>query len=150
MAKQVAPITSLHLVEKYQTAYRRELPNPFRPGEVLRVHILHFVASAIPVKAFLDAGAAQEFCKEQERLAWEACNPFHYANKVSDCTRLDSSRLRDWLLDAGLEPPAAKAKVAVWVKWYDTVKPTLTEIQRLKVWEVLDKVRFYRVVELTE
>jgi hypothetical protein len=125
--------------------------NPFRPDYCLFPSSWRRVGEGgWPLKAFLDPEAADAFCGEQERLAWQTCNPFRHGEITSDWSSFDAGRLRDWLLDAGLEPPAARARAPAWRKWYDAVGPSLTEVQRLKTHEALDKVRFYRVVELTE
>src|SRR4051794_14401498 len=62
------------------------------------------------LRSFATAEEADAFCKEQEQATRSKVNPFacggpalHYQS------RFDDGRLRDWLLDAGLEPPAPVA-----------------------------------------
>jgi hypothetical protein len=164
-ANPTTPPERLALVEKLRWQWRQYAPvgevppdredearrNPFKPAEfLLPTSYRRSGPGSFPVKAFLDSAAADDFARDQERLAWQSRNPFRYGEKVSEWTSLDAARLHDWLLDTGLDPPAVKAKPSTWVAWYDKVKPRLTEVQWVKLHEALDRVRFYRVVELTE
>src|SRR4051812_27482061 len=67
----------------------------------------------LPVKAFLEADRAEAFCKEREDEAWEGINPFRFGSGA-DWTNLDAGRLRDLMLDIGLEPPMGKFDAARW------------------------------------
>jgi hypothetical protein len=62
-------------------------------------------------------------------------------------TSLDEGRLHDWLLDAGLTPPKPGRKGRDWAGWWQKARRGMTALQREKVWEALDKVRFFEVVE---
>ena len=53
------------------------------------------------------------------------------------------------LLDAGLSPPKWKLNPVVLSGWWDQHAEAMTELQRDKVWEALDRVRFYEIVETT-
>jgi hypothetical protein len=102
-----------------------------------------------PVKAFRDAARADALCRELERKARAAANPFRHGRDLTDVTGLPPGPLRDWLLDAGIDPPPKSVKaLARWAAWWDKVAGGLSESQRAKVWEACDKVRFYEVVEL--
>jgi hypothetical protein len=98
------------------------------------------------LRSFATTEEADTFCKEQEQATRARVNPFacggpalHYQS------HLDDDRLRDWLLDAGLEPPAAGS--IDWRAWYDESAPRMSQAQRDALWQALDKVRFYRVSE---
>ena len=62
-------------------------------------------------------------------------------------TSFDAARLFDWCLDHGLDPPGVTDDSVAWAAWWDTHQEGFTAAQRAAVWEVLDRVRFYRVVE---
>jgi hypothetical protein len=92
--------------------------------------------------------SAEEAESERHRLEAEAraaINPFRCGPCLRDRTSLDEGRLCDWLLDQGLTPPDAQGRD--WVKWYDESRAAMGDLQREKVWEALDLVRFYEVVE---
>jgi hypothetical protein len=106
------------------------------------------------LRSFDTAEEADAFCKEQEAAIRAKVNPFacggpalHYQS------RFDDGRLRDWLLDAGLEPPAPGAwydtpgTTSHWRAWYDEAAPRMTPAQLDALWQALDRVRFYRVTE---
>jgi hypothetical protein len=90
----------------------------------------------IPVRAFRDRGAAEAFAREQEEARRAATNPFRYGWRMESRTSLDDGRLRDWLLDAELEPPGNKGEAvpekvqAAWWKWWLRVRGRLTEQQQ--------------------
>jgi hypothetical protein len=104
----------------------------------------------VPVKAFLDRPSADEARVALDEAAWRGINPFRYGNKVRDWTSFDEGRLRDWLLDHGLEPPSGKKPtVDGWRKWYDQVSDDLDDLQRRAIRQGLDRVVFYQVTELS-
>jgi hypothetical protein len=75
-------------------------------------------------------------------------NPFDCGIAVHYWTHLDEPRLRDWLMDHGIEPPAAnKGGKTNWAAWWKKNQKTLGAEKRAAVWEVLDKVRFFAVCE---
>ncbi|HZY87645.1 MAG TPA: hypothetical protein VFE78_22590, partial [Gemmataceae bacterium] len=86
--------------------------------------------------------------RRREAVARAQVNPFlcggpalHYQ------TGLDDDRLHDWLRDAGLAPPKPGKKGRDWAGWWQKAQRRMTALQREKVWEALDKVRFFEVVE---
>ena len=101
-----------------------------------------------PVKAFTDRNAAEAFRLRLERQARSGRNPFQHGHELADLTALPEGPLRDWLLDAGLTPPKWKLNPVALSGWWDHHAHQMTEIQRDKVWEALDRVRFYTVVDL--
>ncbi len=85
---------------------------------------------------------------EREGQVRGQVNPFLCAGEaLSYQARFDEGRLCDWVLDAGLEPPPAGKKGRNWAKWYVQSADHWTDYQRGKVWEALDKVCFFEVVE---
>ena len=101
-----------------------------------------------PVKAFTDPNAAEAFRLGLERQARGGRNPFQHGRELSDLTSLPEGPLRDWLLDAGLTPPKWKLNPVVLSGWWEHHAAEMTELQRDKVWEALDLLRFYTVVDL--
>jgi hypothetical protein len=104
-----------------------------------------------PIKAFLDRITADAYCQSCETAArgpknpyMRHPNPFCFGDKLPEQTSLPEGVFRDWLLDAGLQPPRRGRN---WKGWWDEEHEAMTDEQRRKVWEALDKVRFYRVVE---
>jgi hypothetical protein len=109
-------------------------------------------ACGTPVKLFTDREKAEAFRRKQEAAQRQKVNPFEYCAALADCTSFPPNVLHDWLLDAGLTPPTTdpKDELKSWKAWWKQSRKTLTAQQRAKVWEALDKFRFFEVVELTE
>jgi hypothetical protein len=125
--------------------------NPFLPGQCfVPFRKRSEGAGGYPERAFLDHDRAAAYCRRREREARAGANPFRHGERVADWSSLDHDRLHDWLLDAGIDPPVAgeRSRPDPWRAWWDLCQDQLTELQREKVWEALDKVRFFRVVEL--
>jgi hypothetical protein len=123
--------------------------NPFSGGRSLP--LFGRGEGRIPLRAFRDREAAGQHREELEGAAWVGINPFHYGGQVRDWTGFDEGRLRDWLLDHGLDPPAGK-KVTPdrWRGWYDEIHDTLDDLQRRAIRQAMDRVVFYQVSELAE
>ena len=103
----------------------------------------------MPVRSFTSRAEAEACCEDFEREKRVEVNPFDYGATLEELTYLDADRFHDWILDAGLEPPAQpEPKCADWIRWWNEQCPAMTELQRAKMWQALAKVRFYRVVEL--
>jgi hypothetical protein len=104
-----------------------------------------------PLKAFRDKVAAETHCLELENQRRTKENPFARGKSLEEWSHFDAPRFHDWLLDAGLEPPKKKKLAADdWREWWTKNAKKMSALQRAKVWEAVDKVRFYEVVELTE
>lgn len=100
------------------------------------------------LRSFADRADADALCREREWEVRRKVNPFgcggpflHYQ------TAFDAARLFDWCLDAGLDPPGVTNDSRVWADWWATHHEKMTDAQRATVWEALDRVRFFRVVE---
>jgi hypothetical protein len=117
-------------------------------ADLVYVNNFEFHEGYHPLRAFRDDSDAEAFCKTLEDDAWQGINPFRFGRR-EEWTSLDAGRLRDMMLDIGLEPPAGKFDTARWRKWYDVASATATELQRLGVRQALDRLHFFRVTELT-
>jgi hypothetical protein len=61
-----------------------------------------------------------------------------------------SERPRDWVLDLGLEPPSIEscAAVGAWREWWWDHCRDMEPWQREKLWEAMDRVHPYTIVEV--
>ena len=91
--------------------------------------------------------AERERAKREEAYRTRV-NPFDCGGAVQYWTHLDEPRLRDWLMDHGIEPPKPKKDgLTNWSAWWTQNQKKLGAEKRAAVWEVLDKVRFFAVRE---
>lgn len=101
----------------------------------------------VAVASFATAEEAEAERARREKEFRARVNPFHCGAAVHYWTHLDEPRLRDWLLDHGVDPPEAKDGAADWSEWWTKAGKKLAADKRAAVWEVLDKVRFFAVCE---
>ena len=100
------------------------------------------------VASFDTFDAADAEREARERACRELVNPFACGAGVYFWTHLDEPRLRDWLMDHGVDPPQPKKDgTADWVGWWKKGRHKLSAEKRHAVWEALDKVRFFAVSE---
>jgi hypothetical protein len=102
------------------------------------------------VSAFDTFDAADTDRARREAAARGAVNPFACGASLFYLTHFAPPQLADWLLDAGLEPPAPPAPVADWRAWWDEARPGMADEQAAHGWQGLDKLRFYEVREEPE
>ncbi|HEY1192231.1 MAG TPA: hypothetical protein VGE74_31695, partial [Gemmata sp.] len=100
------------------------------------------------VASFDTFDAADAARAAHENACRKSVNPFTCGAGVHFWTHLDEPRLRDWLMDHGIDPPAPKkGGTTDWAGWWAKQHKKLSDEKRFAVWEVLDKVRFYAVAE---
>jgi hypothetical protein len=100
------------------------------------------------VRTFPERAAAELTAREHEWDIRRRVNPFQFGGPALHYqTAFDAARLFDWCLDHGLEPPAITSDSALWASWWETYEPSFTALQRAALWDVLDRVRFFRVAE---
>ena len=92
-----------------------------------------------------DEAHADAWRREQEvrgRVNPFACGPaFHYLSTMPEPIYLD------WLRDADITPPKQDSTAKrPWAAWWDSTKTGLTESQIFRVWEGLNRVRFFDVI----
>ncbi len=103
---------------------------------------------ADPVRTFADRATAEATARDLEWDLRGRVNPFRCGGpRLHYQTAFDAARLYDWCLDHGLDPPGMTDDSAAWAAWWDAHRDGFTPSQRAAVWEVLDRVRFYRVEE---
>jgi hypothetical protein len=115
-----------------------------------------------PVKVFVDRDRADAFCRDLERQK-RGVNPFRYQPDPTDGTYLDqyATRGEDALLafvrSEGLTPPIRDSDPSrnyhglngePWVIWWDEHCQGWDDRLRERLWDALDRVRFYEVVEV--
>jgi hypothetical protein len=90
---------------------------------------------------------AEADCQRREAEARRGINPFACGGALCYLSSFDWGRLHDWVLDSGLSPPGPDGD---WRKWWEAQSPTLTDLQKAKIWQALDKVRFFRVARASK
>lgn len=117
------------------------------------------------VKAFIDPIAAETYRSQLERglrTPPAEANPFlgfrersegglrfvegRRFQRLADLTTLPEPILADWLSECYLTPPSLKSGRG-WADWWDANAPHMTDYQRARVWQALDKLRFFEVIE---
>jgi hypothetical protein len=111
-----------------------------------------------PMKAFLDQDQASACCSDLNRQRQAKENPFDYQPEETAGTYLDQYATRGeaaflaLVRAEGLVPPVRDPdpfKVLFpepWVAWWSKLPPD--DQRRARLWAALDRVRFYKVVEV--
>jgi hypothetical protein len=123
--------------------------NPYKPGAMV-LTVFRASEARVPIKAYIDRTKSEEACRALDDEHFAKVNPFDHGSRVKDWSSFDEGRLRDFLLDHGLEPPEVKKFNAnTWRRWYDSIQGSLDAVQRRAIREAMDRVIFYQVSELT-
>ena len=102
---------------------------------------------AVTVAEFGDREEAEADRWRRELAVRERVNPFHCGFDLADCTHLPNYAFKDFLLDDSVRPAKYDSYARVnWGKWWDTYSPGWNFDRRNRIWEALDKVRFFEVV----
>lgn len=101
------------------------------------------------IASFDTVEKAEAHRRELESVARAAVNPFlGTLAPPADQTSLPEDVLCDWLTDQDIDPPAtSKSGARNWAKWWPEANESWTDEERAAVWDRLDRVIFYRVVE---
>jgi hypothetical protein len=119
-------------------------------------HWDYFRGRAGPIqRAFADRGAAEAFRQECDRKAWfdrrpvgEALTDPASAQSPFELTSFVPPVFRDWLEDAGIPaPPDDLRATTECAAWWEGCHG-LSDLQWLRLFEALDKVRFYEIAEV--
>jgi hypothetical protein len=101
----------------------------------------------VRVASFDTIEEAEAERRRREADAREQVNPFASGLAPYEQTSLPPGIFRDWLLDAGIEPPPEPTSSLAWAAWWQKQSPTWSDDQRARAWEALDKTRFFAVEE---
>jgi hypothetical protein len=76
-------------------------------------------------------------------------SPFDFCQGcLSALTSLEPGILCDWLLDAGIDPPAADADGnRDWDGWWDRSEADWSPLQRERAWQAFDRVPLFDIIE---
>ncbi|WP_439631007.1 hypothetical protein [Gemmata sp.] len=102
-----------------------------------------FPGPGAEVAGFESFDAAEADRTLREAAVRQRMNPFE-CGPLSAVTSLPDPILRDFLMDAGVEPPAAGVP---WADWWTATRTSLPDEQHARVWQAADKVRFFEVSE---
>ena len=95
-------------------------------------------------------GALADCRRREEETRWPT-NPFRYGHTMFYRSSLDAPRLHDWLLDHGIEPPVRTDErdptPLEWEEWWSQNIGTFSDTENAAVWEAINKVRFFDVVD---
>lgn len=107
----------------------------------------------VPEAAFSTRAAAERERERRELAARELLNPFWLdpVDSLSSCTE---TGFRERLREFGLTPPEPVrgppqlgGDMGDWAPWWDAESGAWSDELRAAVWELLDKVRLFEVVE---
>jgi hypothetical protein len=115
----------------------------------------HESAEGVPVRAFGTRVEAKRFAERLTAEARRELNPFQF-------TYQDIEAIMDWddeELDTELRKrnlptptigvhPTRGGDFIDWPRWYDEIADTLTVEEREGIWNLLDRLELYRVVEV--
>jgi hypothetical protein len=108
-----------------------------------------------PLCCFRDRERAEAYCRELQRQARRELSPFRFIQELEfleDLTSLSEKALCQGLRKLGLKPPTVRTfptkwKTINWWAWWDAVAGDLSDAQREGIYELLDRLHFYEVVE---
>ncbi len=105
-----------------------------------------FFARRDPVSTHDTAEEADAARRAIEAEGRAGVNPFGCIGEAPfEQTSLPEFALRDWLADAGIDPPPEGFDAAGWRAWWADRSPDWTADQRERAWRALDRVRFAEV-----
>jgi hypothetical protein len=114
--------------------------NPEDPGPV-----------RVPESLLFDRTAAKRERVRRELAAREVLNPF-WLGYLRDLSSQSEADVRERIRELGLPPPRPAHNPGGydddWSDWWDQESPNWTPEQRHAVWDMLNKVRLYDVVEV--
>jgi len=106
-----------------------------------------------PLRCFRSREEAEACCQELEQQARRELSPFQFhMGELELLTTLSEKEFRQALGKLGLTPPTGTAfrtewRSIDWRVWWDAVAADLTDAQREGVFDLLDELRFYEVVQ---
>lgn len=105
-----------------------------------------------PVMAFHDRAHADAHCRQLNLQKRATTNPFRYLPAGAAYTKMGQSAFLDFIRAEGLTPPAAfpgEDDIAwVWAEWWDKNGEKWDKARIERLWNALDGLAFYEVVEV--
>jgi len=127
--------TTIHVL--YRFNWRRSYPEGFSP-----------IPGKTRVASYPDLTIALQERDKRESECRALLNPFELGNGLAALTSFPPEIFHDWLIDADLDAPAPTPKDRYpWLAWWKQNHHKMTQEQKAKVWQALNKVRFYEVCE---
>jgi hypothetical protein len=107
----------------------------------------------VPEAIYFGPEAAERERARRERAVRELLNPFWFSSGSSrGMTALSNETFRARVCELGLIPPppvpTGYGDGANWVEWWEVESANWTAEQRNAVWDLLDKVQLFDVVEI--
>jgi hypothetical protein len=149
--------------EPYEkTRYRHALPSRLLRAFTDREEALHFCedleSGRRPPPVGLNPFQRMENPKQALEYLEMWGSTYHRSWQVTDLTGFDEPILHDWVLDAGLAPPEPQTLPSRkkgqppyvfrdWFAWWEANVGQMTDLQRARIRQALDKVSFFEVVE---
>jgi hypothetical protein len=106
-----------------------------------------------PLFGFRNRKAAEACCRQLEQQARREVAPFDfYDGELELLTSLSPAEFPKALRQLGLKPPTVrtfptKYKTIDWPAWWAAVAADLSDAQRQGVFELLDQLHFYEVIQ---
>jgi hypothetical protein len=133
------PPETVHVVQRLNWVRHRMWGPQAVEGRLVRI------PGVVRVGSFATEDEALVECQRREEDVRHRVNPFLCGGPALHFqTSFAEEILRDWLLDADIEPPAAGD--SDWVEWWRDVVDELDEVQWAHVWKALDRLTFHEVV----
>ncbi len=108
-----------------------------------------------PQRTFLSRKKAEAWWRRREEEAREDQSPFDYGalgGDLEDYSSLSPAEFLDRMRAFGVSPPSfsenGRLPDSLW-EWWEREVAGMTAEQRSAVWDALDRVRFYEIVETT-
>jgi hypothetical protein len=106
----------------------------------------------VPMRPFLNQQTAEQYRQQLERRERKGLNPLHYGQGqgLDGFSSLSPAEFVGRLEQAGLEPPPLRrgqVDPRLWEWLYDGIE-TWSDEERDAVWDVCDKIRFFKVVSV--
>ena len=108
-----------------------------------------------PTHAFTTRDKAERHRRDKEREARAGENPFGYGEKLSELstTHRDDASLAALVRELGLAAPRGVDErgyfsLQNWEDWWDWQKKGMTAQQAERIWEAMDRVTFFEIVQL--
>jgi hypothetical protein len=102
---------------------------------------------AFTVAEFDEREDAEADCWNRERAVRAAVNPFRCGFDLADLTHIPDFAFKDYLMDDSIRPAKYDSTARIrWDKWWEKHSSAWNDDRKARIWEALDKVRFFELV----